>query len=310
MWDPTTSTWSSLGTGSANGVSGWVNALAALDGKLYVGGGYTNTGVPFNTAGGLPANNIAAWDPATSTWSSLGTGSANGVNYSVNALAALDGKLYVGGLFSTAGGATANNVAAWDPATSAWSSLGTGSANGVNSIVSALAALDGKLYVGGGAIWTAGGVTVNNIAAWDPATSTWSSLGTGSANGVDGGLWGVYALTVLDGTLYVGGNFRTAGGLPANNIATWDPATSRWSRLGTLIKNGVGGEFHSVFALAALDGTLYVGGEFSSAGGAFIPYLSEWGNPDVGVASTLLMATQPSSSAAGGVAFSTQPSVR
>ncbi|MHC4870203.1 MAG: hypothetical protein ACYTE2_11140 [Planctomycetota bacterium] len=62
-------------------------------------------------------NNIAAWDPATSTWSSLGTGSANGVNGQVDALAALDGTLYVGGWFTTAGGATANHVAVWDPAT-------------------------------------------------------------------------------------------------------------------------------------------------------------------------------------------------
>ncbi|MGA0172059.1 MAG: hypothetical protein ACO3NL_00260, partial [Phycisphaerales bacterium] len=54
-----------------NGVDGQVYALATLDGKLYVGGWFT-------TAGEARANYVAAWDPATSTWSSLGTGIANG----------------------------------------------------------------------------------------------------------------------------------------------------------------------------------------------------------------------------------------
>ena len=278
VWEPATSTWSSLGTGSANGVSGgggyggtYVNALAALDGKLYVGGDFT-------TAGGATANNVAAWDPATSTWSSLGTGSANGVNGEVNALAALDGKLYVGGEFTTAGGATANYVAVWDPTTSTWSSLGSGSANGVdggiqvNTAVMALAALDGKLYVGGDFI-TAGGATAINVADWETATSTWSSFGTGIANGVDDE---VNALAALDGTLYVGGDFTTAGGLPANRVAVWDPTTSTWSSLGMGSANGVGGGGNSVYALAALDGTLYVGGDFTTAGGATANYVAAW----------------------------------
>jgi hypothetical protein len=179
----------------------------------------------------------------------------NGVDGQVYALATLDGKLYVGGQFTTAGEARANYVAAWDPATSTWSSLGTGIANGVDNGVYALAALDGKLYVGG---WftTAGGLPANHVAAWDPATSTWSRLGTLIENGVDDD---VLALAALDGKLYVGGYFSTAGGgVTANAVAAWEPATSTWSRLGTRSENGIDWTSinSGVLALTALDGKL------------------------------------------------------
>ncbi len=84
--------------------------------------------------------------------------------------------------------------------------------------VSALAlSHDGNLYVGG-YFTTAGGVNANNIARWDPATSSWSPLGNGM-NGI------VYALALDDaGNLYAGGEFTTAGGVSANKIARWDGA--------------------------------------------------------------------------------------
>jgi hypothetical protein len=257
-WDPDTNTWSSLGTGSANGVNNYVWSIAALDGKIFAGGWFT-------TAGGATANRVAAWDTATQTWSSLGTGSANGVNNNVFALAAHEGKVYVGGWFTTAGGLTANRVAAWDPATNSWSRLG----DGMNSNVNALAAHDGKVYVGG---WftTAGGFTANRVAVWDIATQTWASLGTGSANGVGGT---VTALTAHAGKVYVGGGFTTAGGSTANRVAVWDIATQTWSSLGTGDENGVD---DSVGAFAVHDGKLYVGGDFTTAGGVSANRVAVW----------------------------------
>ena len=45
----------------------------------------------------------------------------------------------------------------------------------------------------------------------------------------------VYALAVgLDGSLYAGGDFNTAGGAAANGIARWDAATSSWHPLGSV----------------------------------------------------------------------------
>ncbi len=51
----TSGTWNSVGTGSGNGVSGTVYALAVYNGELYVGGFFWQ-------AGGLSANSIARWN--------------------------------------------------------------------------------------------------------------------------------------------------------------------------------------------------------------------------------------------------------
>ncbi len=55
MWDVTTGTWSALGSSTANGTSGLVNALAVSGSDLYVGG-------YFAQAGGINVNHIAMWN--------------------------------------------------------------------------------------------------------------------------------------------------------------------------------------------------------------------------------------------------------
>jgi hypothetical protein len=97
--------WLPNGEGIA-GVNGTVNAAVMWDSdgagplppRLAVGGG-------FGVAGPVAANNIAAFDQATSSWSALGTG----MNGQVNALAVLpNGDLIAGGDFTTAGGVSAS----------------------------------------------------------------------------------------------------------------------------------------------------------------------------------------------------------
>jgi hypothetical protein len=86
-------------------------------------------------------------------------------------------------------------------------------------------------------------------------------------------------MTVFDDgsgpALYVGGSFTEAGGVPANNIARWDG--KQWSALGV----GTNG---AVRALAVWDRDgegpeapgLYIGGEFTMAGGIPSPYIAKW----------------------------------
>ncbi len=252
--------WSALGTGMNNGFSSSEVSAIVVDGfgNVYVGGNFT-------TAGGVPANNIAKWDPNTSTWSALGSG----VNGYVNALAVDGGgTLYAGGGFTIAGGNPANHIAKWDPATSSWSPLGTGMDNDIRS----LAFYGGNLYAGGD-FTTADGNPVNYIAKFDLGSSTWSALGLGMSNLVN-------VLAFDDsGNLYVGGNFGTAynsSGNPVANtdmIAKWDPTTSTWSALGS----GMGAPVISI----AFDGSgnLYVGGSFNSTPkyiAKFDPTTSTW----------------------------------
>jgi hypothetical protein len=70
----------------------------------------------------------------------------------------------------------------------------------------------------------------------DPDDIYWSPLGSG----MGGDHPYVYALTVYDNKLIAGGYFTTAGGVAANYIAAWDPATAGWSPLGS----GMGGRYY------------------------------------------------------------------
>ncbi len=144
------SAWSALGTGIGCGVRNSkpdVFALADNGTTLYVGGYFT-------AAGGVAANNVAAWDG--SAWSALGAG----ISGQVQALAVSGTTLYAGGGFTTAGGVPANFIAKWDGGT--WSAL----SSGMNLTVYALAVSGTTLYAGG-YFTTAGGMTVNGVAKWD-----------------------------------------------------------------------------------------------------------------------------------------------
>ena len=227
------SSWRGLGSGMNSAVL----ALAVSGFTLYAGGSFT-------TAGGNTANGIARWNG--SSWSALGSG----MNGYVYALAVSGSTLYAGGYFGTAGGSAANYIAQWNG--SSWSALGSG----MNGYVYALAVSGSTLYAGG-AFTTAGGSAANSIAQWDG--SSWSAFGSGM-----GGEYGVvpyplvYALAVSGSTLYAGGEFTTAGGSVANDIAQWIGST--WSALGS----GLNGY---VYALAVSGSTLYVGGDFTAVGG-------------------------------------------
>ncbi len=111
--------------------------------------------------------------------------------------------LYAGGLFETANGLAANNIAKWNG--SAWSALGSG----MNSSVVALAVSGTDLYAGG-EFTTAGGVSASRIAKWNG--SAWSALGSGVNNSV-------LALAVSGTDLFASGLFATAGGKVSGYVA-------------------------------------------------------------------------------------------
>jgi len=211
-------TWSGLGSG----VNGTVYALTVSGSNLFVGG-------RFGFAGGLAASNVARWDG--STWSALG-GGVGGVVSSfprmrpppVSALLVNGSDLFVGGDFAFAGGVAATNVARWDGAN--WSALGPGVLgvstfsppptvralvihSTLNSPVSAL----NPLHVGGTFI-KAGGLPMANLARWDG--SQWAPVGDGMNSPPP-----LAALALTPGEMYLGGNFRLAGGKPASDFTIW-----------------------------------------------------------------------------------------
>lgn len=246
QWNGTS--WSSLGPGIGNNV----NALAVSGSTLYAGGQFTNVG-------GTTANNIAQWNGTS--WSALGSGMAGfGVATHVSTLLVSGSTLYAGGDFTTAGGISANYLAKWNGST--WTAVGSG----MNGAVSALALSAGTLYAGG-FFTTAGGSSATYVAQWNG--SVWSAMNLGMSGGDQFGPY-VSVLLVSGSTIYAVGDFITADGMTANDVAAWNGAD--WSAL-----PGAGSSINgTVFALAVSGSSVYVGGDFTSAGGGVAKYIAQW----------------------------------
>lgn len=242
--------WAAVGGEVGQGILGDVVAAIAVNGRnLYIGGTFT-------FAGSVAARNIACWNGTA--WAPLG----DGLDGPIYALCVWGGDLFAGGAFTSAGGWSIAHVARWDGAE--WWPLDCG----VDGPVYALAGRDGTLFVGG-TFTTAGGTPATNVAAWDG--THWTTLGDG-LNG------SVRALAVSSNVLYAGGSFRSAGGVAVTNVARWDDAS--WSALGS----GVSGTANPgsrlrpppVSALALQGSTLYVAGDFASAGGQAATNIAVW----------------------------------
>src|SRR5260221_815855 len=124
-----------------------------------------------------------------------------------------NGDVYAGGLFTTAGGVTANKVAKWNNATG-WTPLG----NGINfGAVAAVTVNGSNVYVAGN-FSLADGLPVNNIAYWNGLT--WSALGSGLKVGTSTAQ--IAALAVRGNELFAGGNITNAGGVKVQGVARWD----------------------------------------------------------------------------------------
>jgi trimeric autotransporter adhesin len=243
-----TASWSSLGSGVLRqqgflGSYGWVTTLALRGDMVFVGG-------DFETAGGGPSENIAAYETGAGRWSSLGSGTDS----DVDVLLTVGDDLYVGGWFREAGGQEAGYVARYNTVSRAWSTL----AEGVDELVIALEHHDGKLFAGG-AFEMAGTSPAKSLAVYDIAAGTWSAVGSGT-NGL------VTSLAIHDRYLYVGGLFSVAGGVPAAGLARYDLGTGEWSAVGSGV-SGFSNENGGVWALRHVGDQLFVGGRFTHAGG-------------------------------------------
>lgn len=140
--------WTTVGGGTNQPVY----TLAAKQNELFAGGA-------FSTAGSISANAIARWNGVN--WDSLKGGLTigplgQGIVYSMD----FDGKkLFVGGLFTNAGGIPVNSTCIWDQ--SEWLGMG----GGVNNVVFSVKKWNEAIYFGG-SFSIAGAVPANNIALW------------------------------------------------------------------------------------------------------------------------------------------------
>jgi hypothetical protein len=252
-----TYTWEHLGTGLEGLLNGEVYAIAISGTDVYVGGRFTNAG------GVTGASYLARWDGVQ--WHAVGGANAisGGFSTIVTAIAISGTDVYVGGDFTNAGGVTgANYIARWDGAQ--WHAVG--GANAISAPVNAIAISGTDVYVGGNFTTAGGNPNADRIARWDG--TQWHALGSGIDNGF------IQTIAISGTDVYVGGFFFNAGGISgANYIARWDG--TNWNAVGGA--NAIPGSSFAVYAIAISGTNVYVGGNFTTAGGVSgANYIARW----------------------------------
>jgi len=140
--------------------TGTRNYALRFNGNLLYTGGYSLLG------GQLATNTVVNIFDGTN-WSTIGE--ITGGTPVIYDFAFLGSNVYVGGVFTQAGGVPAIGLAKWDGTN--WSGVG-----GFSGLVFEMTTDGTSLYVGG-AFTNAGGILATNIARWDG--TSWSALGDG-----------------------------------------------------------------------------------------------------------------------------------
>ncbi len=221
-----------------------VYALALSGTRLYVGGSFT-------TCGGLPRSGIAALDATTgapNNWDPT-------ANATVLAIVVNNNIVYAGGLFSAIGGSTRYGIAAL--ATNNGHATAWSPSSDAGSIVGAITLKGGTVLLCGSFIHMGGQprARLAEVQASTGVATTWDP-------NVD---LDVRAMALSGTTLYIGGIFSNVGGQPRTRLA----AVSSVSGLPTAWNAGIGPNavVSEVDALLLVGQTLYVGGNFTAAGG-------------------------------------------
>ena len=124
-----------------------------------------------------------------------------------------------------------------------------------------------RLYAGGLFLTVGGAPDAKDLAYFSYRTETWSALPDFGGNDT-GGVWAIHGGD--DGSVYVGGNFSSAGGFVTRGVARLDPRTETWTPLRDL--NLSGGQENGptngrVYAIEQIGDWVYVGGEFTGPSG-------------------------------------------
>jgi trimeric autotransporter adhesin len=207
---------------------------------------------PHPPPGGTPALRVARWNGAS--WSAFGQGIGVFNYHPMFAIAELpNGDVLASGAFPSVVGAPnqGTGISRWNG--SAWvpiepPTIGDGQA---------LTRLPNGDVVVGGTFTSLAGVAVNRLGRFDG--TTWSPLGSGVSGSVNSS---VSALaTMPNGDVIAGGEFQTAGGVPAQRVARW--SGTAWSAMGA----GLGGNVTGL--LARPNGDVI-------ASGLFVDRLARW----------------------------------
>ncbi|MDA3894000.1 MAG: T9SS type A sorting domain-containing protein [Salinivirgaceae bacterium] len=244
---------SDIGFGSGGGLNNSVMTTAIQsDGKIIIGGG-------FYTYNGTERNRIVRLNTNGTLDTTFTTGT--GTNHIVFTIAIQsDGKIIIGGYFTTFNGTTINHIARLNADGTLDATFNPGF--GANECVRTTAIQsDGKIIIGGD-FTSYNGTTINHIARLnaDGTLDPTFNPGTGANNEVN-------SIAILsDGKIIIGGKFYSYNGTTKGKIA-------RLNTDGTLDANfnqgsGANNDVNSI--AIQNDGKIIIGGDFTSYNGTAI----------------------------------------
>lgn len=253
-YDPGTQAWSAIAPLSEGREA---PQATAFGGKLYVTGGWGETGDP------VPATEI--YDPATNAWS---TGAANPKPYAGSGAAVLGGKIYVVGGCTDACGT--KDVQVYDPSSNTWSS---GPSYPEPTAWLGCAGIDGKLYCAGGSA----DASTKHGYALDPASGTWSPIADLPID-----LWAM-GYSASNGQLIVSGGVTNGASTLTNQGFAYSPDADAWTALpnsnNALYRGGSACGFYKIGGsegqFNAVKNSEVLPGYDQCTGTADVPWLSE-----------------------------------
>lgn len=255
---------------SLPGANGGVHAIALqADGKVLIGGGFlTYAGVGRRGIARLNAD--GSLDPTFDP----GTGIANGNPASVRSIAVQpNGKILIAGDFSEFNGTPRIDIARLNADGSLDATFDPGSGTGAFGELFAVVALsDGKILVGG-AYETFNGFPRNGIARLSENGFLDGLFDPGTGLGDFGRVRCI--VPRADGKIYIGGNFTEFNGIDRQKTARLNSDGSLDLGYDSSIGPGVTGIIDNVRSLVEQpDGSLLIGGHFTTFGGAPRPHIA------------------------------------
>jgi hypothetical protein len=175
-----------------------------------------------------------------------------------------DGTVVVGGQFEVSydkGDVVNASLARYDPASHALTPIPTASPLGVRAL---LATQSGQLLAAGVVGYSPTFDPLEGVVRVDLTTSETTRLGNCAGSSPSGQILALAERP--DGRIVAAGVFSSLCAVPANNVASYDPATNTWSSLGSGI--ALAGDSPGVRSIKTLPGgDLVFGGRIFSAGG-------------------------------------------
>lgn len=226
-------------------------------GGVFIGGEFTHVG-------GQPRKNLAhiladgsvdsAWKPDP--------------DYEVVGIAVADNSVYVSGMFRMIGGQRRGGLAQLDfvsGSSTAWDPIWPTSSKSYKDFGRGLVVLNGHVYVSRSTVSGDGTIAklADELVEFDSAGNIIRTFPTNTVlrdqSSYYTPLSGIMALTASNGTLYVGGQFTTFGGVARRNLAAIDLASGR-------VTDWNPRPDEPVSALAATKERVFVGGNFAYIG--------------------------------------------